>query len=526
MKFKAKKSRSATFIKGKQKEIRYKIGGEEIPTVKEQPVKSLGRWYKSTLSDRSRGIEVQDMVEEGLKAIDRTALPGKFKCWCLQFGLYPRIAWPLMMYEVALTRVERIEQRCSVYIRKWLSLPKTLNSTAIFGRSGQLQLPITSIVEEYKAGKVRTVMTLRYSKDPTIRDDPPEVRTGRKWRAEEATNAAITNLEHADIVGAVQETREGLGVRSFKPFCMSSSKEKRDAVVKEIRKEEAERRYLHLVKCSHQGQCLRWEELVVPRKVTWKEIWAWEPARTAFLIKATYDVLPSPANLVRWKVADDDKCRCGEKGTVRHILSRCKLALDRFTWRHDQVLAVLVKALKDKIDQINQGKVPTVSKRAEVTFHKAGARKQVKPAAKSQVVDKRWKGQWELAADLESFLVFPLVGTTQRPDIVVWSQEIRCAIVLELTVPWEDNFVNAEIRKEERYETLMEECRAQSWNVEYYHLAVGARGFIERKLLNIFRHRFGFSAAELRMLKCALQQTVEKASLWIWLKRDDNAWLE
>lgn len=102
--------------------------------------------------------------------------------------------------------------------------------------------------------------------------------------------------------------------------------------------------------------------MVVPRKVTWKEIWAWEPARTAFLIKATYDVLPSPANLVRWKVADDDKCRCGEKGTVRHILSRCKLALDRFTWRHDQVLAVLVKALKDKIDQINQGKVPTVSK--------------------------------------------------------------------------------------------------------------------------------------------------------------------
>ena len=57
-----------------------------------------------------------------------------------------------MMYEVALTRVERIEQRCSVYIRKWLGLPKTLNSTAIFGRIGQLQLPITSIVEEYKAG--------------------------------------------------------------------------------------------------------------------------------------------------------------------------------------------------------------------------------------------------------------------------------------------------------------------------------------------------------------------------------------
>ena len=85
-----------------------------MPAVKEQPVKSLGRWYKSTLSNKSRGVEVQNMVEEGLRAIDRTALPGKFKCWCLQFGLYPRISWPLMMYEVALIRVERIELRCSV----------------------------------------------------------------------------------------------------------------------------------------------------------------------------------------------------------------------------------------------------------------------------------------------------------------------------------------------------------------------------------------------------------------------------
>ena len=72
----------------------------------------------------------------------------------------------------------------------------------------------------------------------------------------------------------------------------------------------------------------------------------------------------------------------------------------------------------------------------------------------------------------------------------------------------------------------MEESRVQPWNMEYYHLAVGAHGFIERKLLNIFRYRFGFSAAEFRRLMCALQQTVKKASLWIWLKRNDVIWLE
>ena len=58
------------------------------------------------------------MVEEGLKAIDRTHLPGKFKCCRFAFGLYPRKTCPLMMYGVVLTRVERIEQRCAQRVYK------------------------------------------------------------------------------------------------------------------------------------------------------------------------------------------------------------------------------------------------------------------------------------------------------------------------------------------------------------------------------------------------------------------------
>ena len=38
MKFKAKKSRICSFVKGKQKKIRFSIAGDAIPTVKEQPI--------------------------------------------------------------------------------------------------------------------------------------------------------------------------------------------------------------------------------------------------------------------------------------------------------------------------------------------------------------------------------------------------------------------------------------------------------------------------------------------------------
>ena len=141
-----------------------------------------------------------------------------------------------MTYEIPVSRVERIEQRCNVYTRKWLGLPKMLATSALYGKMSPLQLPFASIVEEYKAGKVRTVMTLRYSKDMKIRENPPEVRTGRKWNAESRVDDALSQLEHRDIIGSVQTNREGLGMRGFKSFSTKDGREKRMTVVNERRK--------------------------------------------------------------------------------------------------------------------------------------------------------------------------------------------------------------------------------------------------------------------------------------------------
>ena len=96
---------------------------------------------------------------------------------------------------------------------------------------------------------------------------------------------------------------------------------------------------------------MAWEENVLERKVTWRELWKWTTSRTSFLIKSTYDVLPSPVNLVRWGKEEDDKCRCGETGTMKHILSSCQLALGRYTWRHNQVLKVFHKAAQEQAEK-------------------------------------------------------------------------------------------------------------------------------------------------------------------------------
>ena len=87
MKFKTKKSRSLVLSKGKPANIHLMLCGEEIPSVQDQPVKSLGLWYTDELRDTKRHKEIAKQVTEGLESIEKCGLPGKLKLWCLQYDL-------------------------------------------------------------------------------------------------------------------------------------------------------------------------------------------------------------------------------------------------------------------------------------------------------------------------------------------------------------------------------------------------------------------------------------------------------
>ncbi|GFS07705.1 reverse transcriptase [Elysia marginata] len=58
MKFKPKKSRSLSIRNGKIEEaVTFTAAEQQIPTVSQEPVKSLGRWYDSSMKDTRRGVE-------------------------------------------------------------------------------------------------------------------------------------------------------------------------------------------------------------------------------------------------------------------------------------------------------------------------------------------------------------------------------------------------------------------------------------------------------------------------------------
>ena len=193
-----------------------------------------------------------------------------------------------------------------------------------------------------------------------------------------------------------------------------SKKEQRLATVNEIKVDHAKQRYTKLIQSSVQGQVTSWEDKVVERKLTWKDIWSWTPARLSFLMKSTYDTLSSPSNLARWKISQDSNCICGKRGTMRHILSNCPLGLQRrYVWRHNRVLGIIFKAIKEKISKINQGDLPLINSDKTVHFCKQGALPMKKKRAKH--VNIEWKGTWRVDADLGKTLTFPVVETSLNP---------------------------------------------------------------------------------------------------------------
>lgn len=90
------------------------------------------------------------------------------------------------MYEVPLTTVEALERKINNFLKRWLSVPKSFCSLGLYSSGSKLQLPITSVVEEFKAAKVRLAMRLHDSDDQVVQKANILVKTGRTWKASRA----------------------------------------------------------------------------------------------------------------------------------------------------------------------------------------------------------------------------------------------------------------------------------------------------------------------------------------------------
>ena len=241
--------------------------------------------------------------------------------------------------------------------------------------------------------------------------------------------------------------------------------------------------------------------------------------------------MPCPSNLKRWRISDVDSCSlCNHSPCYTpHILSGCKIALTqgRYTYRHDTILNIIHSAIKHFLDNMEPNYSPTVQpmhRPLSFNFVKKGThvnKRKPKPEAGILLL----ANDWTLLIDIGNSLVFPvfIAITTSRPDVVIFSKSLKTVILIELTSPCEENFQDRHSDKVIKYSSLCNKIRSNGWNVHFFAIEIGARGYCAQNVFSCFR-RLGFKKKATREILKDLSFASLTASFVIWLSRDGNSW--
>ena len=178
-------------------------------------------------------------------------------------------------------------------------------------------------------------------------------------------------------------------------------------------------------------------------------------------------------------------------------------------------------ALKSFISNIKET-VP-ISAKTSIKFVKKGAkvpRKRSPPVGILHHASDR-----VLIADLNSNYCFPVhIAFTQlRPDITIFSNNLRKVILIELTCPCEENMESWHSTKINKYLALKTIIESNGWCVEVFAVEVGARGYCSRSVLCCFK-KLGFSNALIRNTTKSLSKSSMECSFCIWLARNNKDW--
>ena len=226
------------------------------------------------------------------------------------------------------------------------------------------------------------------------------------------------------------------------------TKPHRDLISNTVKQLQENHNYSKAVSMAVQGQWTKWVSYV-KRDMRWSDVLAMPANLMKFYLGATFDTLPSLANLHRWKMVSETKCcLCkADNCTMSHILGACKFSLkqNRFTFRHDSVLKELFQTVKQF--------ALSITKPVKGGFHRVKFVKAAKQTRWGNPKNRKKKevaatgilhlaSDWAAIVDLSGDYIFPvrIAQTEDRPDIVLFSEPLKIIILTELTVPCEENF--------------------------------------------------------------------------------------
>ena len=126
-----------------------------------------------------------------------------------------------------------------------------------------------------------------------------------------------------------------------------------------------------------------------------------------------------------------------------------KQSQGRFTFRHDNVLRIIITNIRSSIKSI-KSTVPNSKQPIKIKFVKKRTRVKNKQFSYSGILHQA--SDWVLWGDLDGTFSFPphIAFTKQRPDVIIFSNKLKRVILIQLTCPCEENMEawhNAKINK-------------------------------------------------------------------------------
>ena len=403
MEIKPSKCRAFGMSKGKYRKIDIDIYNQTILNVEDAVCKFLGMELSVSQTAKEKATIANNSLMSIMKSLDDFPLPKEDKVKMYRSFALPKMRWILMVQDLLPTALSRINGQVEAYVKKWWHLPRSTSRNAL-----RLTIGLPSLTDIAESGQLVKNHIAQTSTDPSA-----VTALKAKLRRKHKPSRCLTQLFGATLPTNRKEAASILA-------------EHQHRTLKET-----------VTQLLVQGAWAKLETaLDSDRK--WKAmIWSLPTTVTLFASQAALDILPTRANLCRWRVACNSNCRkCGVKETLHHVLNHCDTLLKAglYKWRHDSVLQRMYEILQ--------------------------------------------KGSWSsISVDLPGHTyTLPFhTDSAWRPDLVLLDSNHHVHII-ELTIPFESNIGKAHERKTAKYGPLVENARNAGLLPRLWCVEMGSRG--------------------------------------------------
>ena len=449
MKIKPTKCRSFSLSSGKPKIIQFNFENNVIPSISEEEQKFLGRvLFFNGKSEECYNL-LENVITKKMNNLDQTLIRDEYKLEIYQMYILPFIRFLLTVHDLPQTYLAKLDIKADQYLKKWAGLPKCATNAILHLNTA---LNIKKISTLYTETHCVTHCSTRLKGDRSVnllldnrlqRESKLSRKKSITVQAERVYQSALNrNMVAGEIPGTTPEnirltisdteviTLPGVGGEEPIPPSSKFIEQVKSEAKSIVNCEETLNLFTHVSKLVKQGKTLELSQ-IEKNDATWQGFIYNLPRGTMkFLLNSAIDTLPTKVNLKLWGKRSSDKCRCGKRETLNHILNGCDMALQegRYTYRHDTIL----KYISNCLDRVKF----TCYVDIEGCQTPAGGT-----------------------------LPPNLIVSTLRPDIVILDKKKKELNVFELTVPSESRIKISHNLKYQRYQHLISDIGGQTVNI-------------------------------------------------------------